>query len=252
MRSCIICTSPRSGSTLLCRLLQATGRAGLPDSHFHEPSLAAWAEDYGLAPESFPDDRALTAAVLKAAIARGSGDTGCFGLRLQQHSFGFFMERLGALFPQAGSDAERLRAAFGETLFIHLTREDKLAQAVSRLKAEQTGLWHRRADGSELERLSAPRPPAYDAAAIAAHVADMTAADAAWEAWFAAQGITPLRLTYDALSRAPQAVLAQVLGALGLDPALAEGVAAPTARLSDALSAEWIARFRAEGAGSPV
>ena len=35
--------------------------------------------------------------------------------------------------------------------YLHLSREDKLAQAVSDLKAEQSGLWHVFTDGSERE-----------------------------------------------------------------------------------------------------
>ncbi|MEM7269766.1 MAG: Stf0 family sulfotransferase, partial [Pseudomonadota bacterium] len=40
--SYVICTSPRSGSTLLCSLLKASGVAGAPESLFHEPSVEAW------------------------------------------------------------------------------------------------------------------------------------------------------------------------------------------------------------------
>ncbi|MBT6203829.1 MAG: sulfotransferase, partial [Rhodospirillaceae bacterium] len=39
-QSYVICTSPRSGSTLLCSLLAATGLAGNPCSHFHDPSIS--------------------------------------------------------------------------------------------------------------------------------------------------------------------------------------------------------------------
>ena len=34
------------------------------------------------------------------------------------------------------------------------SRENKLAQAVSLIKAEQTGLWHIAPDGTELERVA--------------------------------------------------------------------------------------------------
>lgn len=47
-RSYMICTVPRSGSTLLCGLLAATSHAGHPDSHFHSSSLDDWLNDYGL------------------------------------------------------------------------------------------------------------------------------------------------------------------------------------------------------------
>jgi len=248
-RSYVICTSPRSGSTLLCRLLSATDRAGKPDSHFHVPALASWLEDYELARADFASETEALRAVFDAARRRGTGGTGIFGLRLQRKSFGFFMQQAAVLHPGPLSDRERIEAAFGPTLFIHLTRASKLDQAVSCVKAMQTGLWHRAPDGTEIERLSAPREPVYDAEAIASHVTEFTAADAAWNAWFEREDLQPLRLTYDALAADPAAVLARVLDALGLDPALAEGVDLPVAKLADATNEEWVERFRAEPPG---
>ena len=246
-RSYILCTSPRSGSTLLCGLLAATGRAGNPDSHFHEPSLAQWLEDYNLAPGSFAAERDALAAVFDAARTRGSGDTGLFGLRLQRHSFGFFLRKLDVLHPGLACDRDRIRAAFGETLFLHLTRSDKLAQAISYVKAGQTGLWHRAPDGTELERLAPQAAPVYDADAIARQIREFTAFDAAWRDWFAREGIAPLQLSYDALSADPATALAGVLDALGLDRGLAAGIRPPVAKLADATNRDWTTRFLAEG-----
>ncbi|MEO0999464.1 MAG: Stf0 family sulfotransferase, partial [Pseudomonadota bacterium] len=154
----LLCTSPRSGSTLLCELLKATGVAGRPGSHFHEPSLARWAEVYGIDPAAFPDETAMLRAIFAAARRRGTCAAGLFGLRMQRGSFGYFLAQARRIHP-AGRDAEVIGAAFGPTRFLHLSRADKLAQAVSRVMAEQTGLWHRRADGSELERLAPPAAP---------------------------------------------------------------------------------------------
>ncbi|MBE1282985.1 MAG: sulfotransferase [Rhodobacteraceae bacterium] len=245
-RAFVICTSPRSGSTMLCKLLQETGVAGCPGSHFHRTSLQAWLDSYNLHASSYGSEKQALTAIFAAAIAKGSGNTGTFGLRLQQHSLSFFLQKLAVLYPEPSGDQARLNAAFGPSLFIHLTRENKLEQAISRLKAEQTGLWHRNADGSELERLSAPRQPIYDAAAITAHVKDLTEADLNWNIWFTKQGIQPLRITYDELSDAPTRVLAGVLKALGQDPAIAQNITPPTAKLSDEVSREWAHRFRAE------
>ena len=60
------------------------------------------------------------------------------------------------------TDTERFQRLFGSTLFVYLARPDKLAQAVSYLKAEQTGLWHLAPNGTELERIAPHREPAYD------------------------------------------------------------------------------------------
>lgn len=242
----VLCTAPRSGSTLLCKLLAATGIAGDPGSHFHEPSLAEWLADHDLPEVPGRDERDTVAAVFDAAIAHGRGGTPVFGLRLQRHSFAFFAEKLALLHPGPAGDAARMEAAFGCTLFIHLTRADKVDQAVSLVRAGQTGLWHRAADGSELERTAPPREPVYDGAAIAAAVAELTGYDRDWDAWFEREGVSPLRLTYDALSADPAGTLATVLEALGLPRAAARGVKPGTARLADATNRDWVERFRAE------
>ena len=246
-RAYMICTTPRSGSTLLCRMLAATGVAGSPDSHFHAPSLDGWLEAYGLDDRGFASRREALRAVFDAAVARGRGGGGPFGLRMQGASFPHFVERLRRLHPEGTGDAARIEAAFGPTLHVHLTRADRLGQAISRLRAEQTGLWHRAADGRELERLAPPAPPRFDRAAIAWRMAEARALDGAWRAWFAAQGIRPLRIPYDALARDPGGVVARLLAALGLDPAAARGIDPPTARLADDVSAAWRRRFEQGG-----
>ncbi|MBO6756931.1 MAG: sulfotransferase [Roseibium sp.] len=243
-RSYIICTSPRSGSTLLCKLLKATGIAGDPDSYFHEPSIARWQAYLGMTPDPVASERKVLAAVFQAAVERGRGDSGVFGLRLQRHSFKFFVEKLAVLHPRPRGDLERLQAAFGRILFIHLTRTDKVQQAVSYVKAKQTGLWHKAPDGTELERLSPPRGPVYDAEHLRSCYDRFVADDVGWNAWFDALGVTPLRLTYEQVSGNPRAALEDVLDGLGLDRAAAEGIVPGVAKLADATNREWETRFR--------
>ena len=246
LQSYIICTSPRSGSTLLCKLLAASGIAGNPGSHFHDPSIDEWLGYYDLVRDDYASDLDLLGAIFNAARSCGSRDTGVFGLRLQRHSFDFFMQQLAILHPGLASDRHRLNAAFGDTLFIHLTRPDKLEQAVSYVKANQTGLWHMAPDGTELERLSEPCEPVYDAAAIADSLVELTAADAAWQDWFSEQNIEPYKINYDELSADPLVVLTNLLERLGLDRTAATGIEPGTAKLADTTSGEWVARFRAE------
>jgi len=139
-QSYIICATPRSGSTLLCKLLAATGKAGNPDSYFHRPAIASWLSAYGLSLDDFETEKDALKAIFGAAHEQGSDNTDLFGLRMQRGSFGFFIQQVGILYPEANSDLARIQAAFGNTLFIHLTRPNKLDQAISRVKAIQTGL----------------------------------------------------------------------------------------------------------------
>jgi len=246
--SYVICTSPRSGSTLLCSLLDRTGVAGCPDSHFHAPSLDRWLAEYGFEADRFACEGDAMRAVVSAARQRGTGDTGIFGLRLQQASFGYFMERLRGIFPDCSSDVTRIEAAFGRTLFIHLCRRNKVEQAVSLVKARQTGLWHKAPDGTELERLSPPKAPVYDHAEIARQVSGLSAMDAAWEAWFDAENVAPLRLSYDDLATDHRAALSRVLTALGVKAGPVP-MTPPLARLSDRVNRAWVARYCREEGG---
>ena len=244
--SYVICTSPRSGSTLLCKLLAATGVAGNPDSYFHRPSIRSWAEDLGVTQNPSASDRELLEVILRTAIAKGTLNTGVFGLRLQRHSFEFFIEQLGVLFPGHSKDVARFQAAFGRTLFVHLTRRDKVAQAVSYVKARQTGLWHAAPDGTELERLSPPRAPVYNANEIRACFEEMTTHDSNWEHWFVASEIDPLRITYEELSADPTKALWTMLDCLGLARGAACGVEPGVAKLADDTNQDWAARFRSK------
>jgi LPS sulfotransferase NodH len=241
--SYIICTSPRSGSTLLCKLLENTGVAGVPESYFHKPSVPSWAAGVGLPTLSEGQN---VQRILDAVMDIGRGQTGIFGLRLQHHSFAFLMQELRQLHPQEATDVACLARAFGRARFIHLTREDKLEQAVSAIKAEQTGLWHQAPDGREIERLSPPNTAAYDSDAMAMKVAEFTMADASWTAWFEAQQIAPLHLSYATLASDPRGALAYVLDDLGCDSSGAQQASLPTAKLADDQSREWVQRFRVE------
>ena len=244
--SYIICTSPRSGSTLLCKLLSATEKAGDPESHFHTPALSRWLETYQLDGSDFASDRDALNAIFEAARKRGSAETGIFGLRLQRGSFDFFMQQTAILYPNEKNDINRIQAAFGRTLFIHLSRPNKLDQAISIVKATQTGLWHRASDGSEMQRISAPQEPYYDAGEIARQIEELSVMDLAWQDWFDHENVHLMRVTYDALSHDPIGTLEGILDALGLDSDLADGIEPPVSKLSDATNRDWADRFRRE------
>lgn len=240
----VICGTPRSGSTMLCRMLADSGVAGAPHSYFREVDIAEWAADWGVDRRLDLTSAAFDRAYLEAMRRAAAAGTGLVGLRIMYASLADAQKRIGRALGQDVDVAEGLQAVFGPVLYIHLSRGDKLGQAVSLARAEQSGLWHLNADGSVFEGRSTPPPLVYDGARIAALVEELAKDDAAWGAFFAVRGISPLRLTYESLTSAPQRELGRVFGALGLSPALAETLAVPTAKMADGLSAEWVARFQ--------
>lgn len=242
----IICGTPRSGSTLLCDLLQQTGVAGRPNSYYRLQSIPDFVARWNIEPgEGLDFERRYLAAAIKA----GTGDTGMFGLRVHALSLFDLLGRLAMLHPAEPTDRARIDAAFGTTIYLRLRRQDKVAQAISRVKAEQSGLWHRRVDGGAREQVKPYEAPVYDAAKLSAFIDEMEKHEAVFDAWVAGQDITPIDVSYEELSADPRETLARILLALGRDAAAANRAEVMTAKLGDALSLEWAARYRTETTG---
>ena len=235
------CATPRSGSTLLCGCLERAG-AGRPQSCFRAEDLDDRAADRGLPPPV----RMIDAACVRAVRAAGTSASGVFGLRLMAETVPTLVAALARLYPGQPDDPGRLGAAFGPLRFVHLHRRDALAQAVSRVRAQQTGLWHVAPDGTVLEQVGAPSPARHDAGQIAAARARIEAGAGFWRDWFARHDIAPLRIICADLAADPPGTLSRLLRALGLPVRAMTEAGPPTRRLADAVSEDWIARFRAQ------
>ncbi len=112
-----------------------------------------------------------------------------------------------------------------------------MAQAISLVKAQQSGLWHMNADGTDYERLGAPQEPHYDFSVLRREVEALERDDRAWLAWFdrrrhppaAGAATRPLPLSR------PQTLI-EICGALGVEPPEVGLIAPRLAKLSDAVS----------------
>jgi trehalose 2-sulfotransferase len=80
--SYVIAATPRSGSTLLCDLLSATGVAGEPQSYYRREDIEDYVRTWGLSSPDAIGDEAFERAYLEAVRRAGAGETGVFGLRL--------------------------------------------------------------------------------------------------------------------------------------------------------------------------
>ena len=236
--SIIICATPRSGSTLLCDLLAGTGQAGAPNSFYRRQSIPNWVRRWALDPDAPDFDRTY----LTVARQMGTAGTGMFGMRQMWDHKVEMDKRLANLFPDL-SEMDRLREAFGTIRFLYLRREDAVAQAVSRAKAEQSGLWHQHADGTTREQVGARREPTFDRAQIAAFVAEAEADNQRWEGWFTVNNISPLCLTYETLAADPQATLDRITEDIGLAPTVAT---VKSRKLSDTVSKDWIRQYHSD------
>ena len=237
----VICATPRCGSTLLCHMLRATGVAGHPESWFHRPDLAEWCATYGVSIDPALDPAGAMRGCAAQGITAGQAATQVFGLRLQYKSLAYLMDQLAAAYPDAADDPARLDAAFGPLRYIYLRREDKLAQAISRVRAEQSGLWHQAPDGTELNG-SLTRKPPLDRARLAEVIAELEH-ERGWMEWFARHKITPFALDY----RPWQRTRSTPVRRLALFAPAGRGrrpVTVPTVKLADSVNAAWAKAYR--------
>jgi LPS sulfotransferase NodH len=236
--SYFVCGTPRTGSTLLCGLLRATGVAGRPESYFRLPDEADWAARWGV--ERRSDGSLRYADFARAAVAAGTTANGAFGARVMWGTLDHMLAGLRAGRPEvAGTDLDLLTEAFGPLRFVHLHRADVVAQAVSWARAEQTGYWQ--------EGDVAAAEPAFDIVQIRSLVATIEEHNAAWRSWFASVGARPFELRYEDVVADPAGALRGVLTFLGLDWPGGHRVEAGTRRQADEVSADWIARYHAAG-----
>lgn len=212
-----LCFTNRCGSNYLAQLLASTGAFNEAGEFFNAETVLAHSARLGL--------RSLPAYV--AALP---------GL-VPPHRH---------LAAKASADQLALLADAGITrpdaVYVLLERQDRVAQAVSRVIAAATGRW-------TVEHPARLRPEdvPYDAAALRAEIARIETGNAALYAFLAANALRPVHLTYEALCAGPAAALAEIGARFGL--ALRPDAARISLRVqADAVSAAWIARFRgAEG-----
>ena len=240
--SYLICSTPRTGSTLLCGLMASTKVAGRPESYFRQPDEQLWAARWDIVRSS--DGVFEYSEFVRAALAAGRTANGVFAARIMWGTLDYLIDRLGPVHPApAGGDFDLLNLTFGHTGFIHLHRDDVLAQAVSWYRAEQTNVWHQ----TDQEESKQPeQEPRFDFDQIRKFVKTIEEHNSAWREWFASVGIQPHIVRYEDLDADPIGVAREVLDFLGLKLPPGHLIKTRHRRMADELNARWIDRYRAE------
>jgi LPS sulfotransferase NodH len=232
-RSYVLCGTPRTGSTLLCGLLRSTGVLGRPESYFREPDEVAWAARFGLATEGgrVRDYRAF----VNAARSAGTSTNGVFGARIMWGSLERMVEGLGRV--PGKPDLVVLEEALGSLTFIHLRREDIAAQAVSWCRAEQTGYWQQ---GDVVTG-----EPHQDIAQTRLLMETIREHNAAWRAWFDAQGVEPHTVTYEQLADNRRRMIQGIAARLAVELPNDWRPRSPHRKQSDGMNRAWADALRA-------
>lgn len=248
--SYLVCATPRSGSTLLCEGLKATGVAGRPEEYFEaipETGRLRAPADYlagiddpavhallGDAPPPDPPPYSALAGVdgqedhLARVRAWGTTPNGVFGAKVM---WGHVADP-AALLPGAR--------------YVWVRRHDTVRQAVSLWRALQTQSW--RDEGSEN---SAGAHAVYSFSALR-HLADMLGEhDAAWGRFFA--DVPALQLSYEEIASDLLGALERTLAHLGIDRPRDWPPALPAMRRqADELSERWAEAYARDLTPSPT
>ena len=244
-RTYLVCATPRSGSTLLCEALKATGVAGRPEEYFE--SVVATGRPPR--PESYLEgleDPAALALVGRASapepppysslegvgsyaehMARvrewGTTPNGVFGAKLM-------WDHVGRLHRRAGDPLE----LFGDPAFVWVRRQDVVRQAVSLWRAMQTQSW-RDDTGARGEA-----QPQYSFAALRHLVGRLSEHDRCWGELLAGRPV--LELTYEDITADLPGAVRRTLDHVGV--ALEREPELPNMRRqADELSDAWVAGY---------
>jgi LPS sulfotransferase NodH len=231
--SYFICSTPRTGSSLLQDALYDTRIAGKPREYFDEHYEQLWIDRLGITSDADYVEK----------VRDLTTPNGVFGLKIFWFQLEFLVAKLSRIHGRAEPDFDLLDQEFPNLRFIFLTREDKVRQAISWVKAHQTQMWWSipEAPGN---RTTPQEEPTFDFAELDLRVRFLTELDSTWLAYFEKRGVEPLRIEYEEFIRSYEPTVFSVLRYLGLS--LPEGMSLPKPRMqkqSDEINEEWFRRY---------
>jgi LPS sulfotransferase NodH len=232
VKSVLICTLPRTGSSLLAADMRSTNALGTPREFFNRPRYERLTESWGI-PQGDLD------AYIKKLHAETASPNGVLAVKLMVRHLDLLTNQ--GMLPSEPGRLRNLTQHFGDVVVIKLLRKDKLRQAISLTKAQQTGKW-----GALKEQQS---EPFYDREALIANLVRIVEAEAMWERELEASQLPPaITIDYEDIPLAREELLLQIAELLEL-PQAAEIVAnrdrgeVKLERQSDDLTEEWYDRF---------
>lgn len=218
MKFLFLCFTNRCGSNFLAELIASTGRLNRGEEVFNASTVQAHATEQGL--------RSLAEYV--NFLCRRLNMSGWLTAKIG-------IEQLVML-----TEAGILDQILARSRFILIERQDRLAQAISRLVAVQNGQWT-----SAQTTLKADEALIYDRAALEAQQADVAFQNQAFYRFFAANGLVPKHLAYEAIAQSPQEYLSDIGTWLGFESFVGDLSALRIHRQDSAVKHRWRARYEA-------
>jgi trehalose 2-sulfotransferase len=274
--SYLVCATPRSGSTLICQALKATGVAGRPEEYFEalrhsgrprrpeeyfegvdDRSILGHLGERGVGDEPAQRSplwsRTAYDRYLEWAFEIGTTPNGVFGAKLMWGYFGDFASLLRNV-PEY-SDlplADLLDAVFPDLTFVRVVRANKVRQAVSLWKAVQTATWRHEGeatgDGDEdppyKSYLHEHRPRLrFHYRAIEHLLNQILIEEAQWDAFFEHARIRPVLVLYENFEAEYEVATRNVLERLGIDVPADLRIEPRMRKQSDGINDDWTRRY---------
>lgn len=229
LRPYLICSTPRSGSTLLSRALTSSRVAGVATEYLNPSYREDMQSGWGVGTKVEP--------YLAAAIERRTTPNGVFALKAHWEQVAQVGEELG-LAPDEPI-AERIVPG---ARYVRVIRRDLDAQTVSYWVALRSGQW-RKALGAG----SGANLPPYRYPELAECRRHIESSELGWERYLRIHGITAHTIVYEELADRYEETVRGVLTFLGIDDDAA--IAPPDLQVQrDARSAEILERYRTDRA----
>jgi LPS sulfotransferase NodH len=238
MKRCYwICATPRTGATLLCQYLRATGIAGRPEEYLWRDNEPLYSKQW----------KVLTYAdYIECMLEQGTTPNGVFGLKLDAGIYLQHIENRLRSIPRYSGDlslGEIVQDLFPDLHIIWVTRRNKIRQAVSWWKAVQTNAWALHKGESVVN----PPHLEYHFPAIDHLANESIFREAAWQDLFSEWKITPLTLVYEDWSQNPAQTITRIMDFLGItEPFEFNDNQITMVKQADELSEEWVQRYRSE------
>lgn len=202
-RTLLLCSHPRSGSTLLGEAIYFAGGLGCPLEYFHGGFRPGLAEQWGtqtLAEHAREVHRRRTDPSGTLSVKLFWRDIAHMAMELEPARFGAEFDKVlpEDLAPEDYRHIAGLLEPFlPSASYVHLWRRDRVRLAVSSLTAAQTGLWR---EIPAMGKQPASGVAEYDFRRIDALVAVADFAHAHWRNYFAAIGAPAYPITYEQIA----------------------------------------------------
>ena len=212
-RSYIIYAPQRSGSSLLCEALRATGVAGRPGEYFTSPHAQGYSRRWNI---PLCDGTDHLGENYFQRIYDTATPNGMFGVKLLWQEFSYCIEQIRKLEGNEHlSIPELLSKAFPHHQSIWITRDDKVRQAISWWRAAKTSIWRKpkgvpgRESNQHLD---------FDFHQVDISYQKLVKSEAQMQTYFYIFGIEPLHVVYEDFIDAYEETTLKILDYLHLSP----------------------------------